>query len=157
MMLRPYSLFLLSFLLGGCLMQNLSPTEKLRDVVIELNDQSRWERLDLAIQRVHPAYRTAFRVSRADWSQRIEISEVEVLSIKRGIDKEDSAQSIVSFNWYDKNSMTAHSTKVEQIWTKVRRDYMLRSENIVAGAPELLNLSISQALSGNQTVRSEAN
>lgn len=128
----------LALALSGCLFQNVSSGERLRDAVEELNDSTRWGRMDTAIARVHPAYRRSFAREHQRWSSQIQIADVELMRIEmaRG---EDRADIVVGLSWYSYETMELRQTIVRQRW---RRDeggsYVLRSEEVLGGDPALL-------------------
>src|SRR5690606_1549595 len=129
--------FLLAFALvcsalAGCIFQNLSPTQALSDQVYHLNDESRWARLDLAVQRVAPAYRQTFVDLRRDWGRHIAIADTEVSALVLAEDME-SATSRVEINWYDQRSMQLRSTTLRQRWIKTEGGFLLAEETIIGG------------------------
>lgn len=125
--------------LGGCLLQNLAPTERLSDQVYQLNEEARWGRLDLAVRRVSPRYRPTFMTSRRGWGRRVSVADVEVSAIE--ISREsDEATSSVELSWYDLRSMTLRSTLLRQRWAKTDEGYLLDEETVVDGDADLLEL-----------------
>lgn len=124
---------------GGCIFQNMSPSERLKDAVIGLNDETRWTRLDLAIQRVEPTYRGTFSASRAKWGKQLQIADVELLDARFPEDSDD-AVSVVSVTWYALSDMTLHTTVIKQSWTRGNSSYLLVSEDVMSGHEALLEL-----------------
>ena len=113
--------FAFCFFASGCLMSNISPEERLRDAVIELNDHARWHRIDLAAQMVDGAYQDSYRATHIDWGKRVQIADTEVrrVIVNR---KNDVAQSIVLLKWYDQSSMMVVESELVQDWKRVRQD-----------------------------------
>lgn len=121
----------------GCLMQNISASERLRDAVVGLNDEARWSRMDLATQRVAPAYRSDWARAHHDWGRGIQIGDVELLDV-RLVDEGDSATSLVAVSWYRYDTMTLQRTVVRQTWKNAGREFVLMQEEVSEGDPRLL-------------------
>lgn len=140
-MLRTLSGLLLVTLLGvtvsGCLLQNMSADERLRDSVLGLNDEVRWTRLDLASMRVAPAYRAAFAETHRGWGRAIQIADMELMRVALG-EGNRTATSIVTFRWYSTSTMTLRESTVKQEWARSGNGYALTSEEVVDGDPLLL-------------------
>lgn len=125
--------WLLPWLLsGGCLLQNLSPTEQFRDSVLQFNDDLRWQRPDAAVAFVDAAYRKKFQQAHHQWGERIVIADMEVQSIKL-VGNRDKGHSVVSYSWYSQSSMTLRRTVVAQRWRKQRRAFSLAEEKVTQG------------------------
>lgn len=118
-------------------MQNLSPEVRLRDSVVELNDEARWGRMDIATQRVAPAFREQFRLSHHRWGQDIQIADTEILGVKAD-SEEGGAVSRVAVRWYDRRSMVLADTVLRQTWQKHKQSFILISEAVESGHPGLL-------------------
>lgn len=125
-------------MLAGCLFQNLSPTQGLSDQVYALNDESRWDRLDLAVQRVAPRYRAAFMGSRHQWGRRIAIADTEVSALVVAEDLA-SATSSVEISWIDQGSMELRSTVLRQRWIRTDNGFLLEDETVIGGDEALLS------------------
>jgi hypothetical protein len=126
--------------LSGCLFQNIAPSERLRDAVVGLNDEARWSRMDLATMRVAAAYRAEWTDAHREWGRRIQIGDVELLDVRIESDSE-SAVSVVAVSWYSYDTMTLQRTVLRQHWQSTGRDYVLASEEVVEGSPDLLTSS----------------
>lgn len=131
---------LAAVLLGGCLFQNIAPTERLRDAVVGLNDEARWSRMDLATMRVAAPYRTEWADAHREWGRRIQIGDVELLDVRIEPDSE-TAISVVAVSWYNYDTMMLQRTVLRQHWQSTGRDYVLASEEVVEGSPDLLTSS----------------
>jgi len=123
----------------GCIFNNVSTEETLRDAVVGLNDEVRWDRMDLATQRVAPTYRTAFSLTHHDWHEGMQIADSEIVHVQVGEDKED-AKAFIKIRWYDLRTMLVAETTLEQKWKKVGRNFVLISEEVRAGDPRLIAL-----------------
>ena len=147
---------LVSLTLSGCMLQNTSKPERLRDAVQGLNEEARWGRVDLARQRVVPKYRGLFEASRSHWGGDVKIADVEVVGMKihqsepeeqalreKGLSEEEieelpDATSRVRYAWYDERDMVLRTTVIEQNWQHSMGNYYLIEEKVVDGTETLL-------------------
>ncbi|MEM6961970.1 MAG: hypothetical protein AAF355_09740 [Myxococcota bacterium] len=123
---------------NGCLLQNVSYSEKLRDNVHELNDELRWGRMDLAVTRVAPPYRVAFADMHRPWGRTIQIADLEIQSLDFGEDRSEAA-SIVTFRWYSETTMTLRETTIRQKWERSISGYAITEVEVIEGDPSLLS------------------
>jgi hypothetical protein len=123
----------------GCIFSNVSAEETLRDAVVGLNDEVRWNRLDLATQRVAPGYRAAFRLTHLDWHEHMKIADSEIVHVQVGEDRSE-AKAYVAIRWYDERTMLLAETTLEQEWHRAGRAYVLVGEKVRNGDPRLLEL-----------------
>jgi hypothetical protein len=126
-----------SLLCGGCIFHNVGSEERLRDAVVELNDQTRWGRMDTAVERVHPAYRRAFVRSHRQWAQTIQIADVELLNVQIA-DSRERATITVALSWYSYETMELRQTVLRQRWRREGSEYFLHSEEVMGGDEALL-------------------
>jgi len=123
---------LLGAALPGCLLQNISASETLRDSVVGLNDELRWQRMDLAVGRVAPSFRDEFVHTHERWGRDVQVADTELLRVR--IDDDGGrATSVVAVRWYSMRTMTLHQSTVEQSWERAGRYFILTGENIVEG------------------------
>ena len=125
--------------LGGCLLDQNSPSTLLRDQVYGLNDEVRFARLDLASERVAPSYRQTFLRSHARWGGEVRIAEQDMAHIRLAEDS-DSATSVVTVSWYDLNTMTVRRTVIRQRWVRSGESFALAGETLLGGEEGLLDL-----------------
>src|SRR5687768_11353163 len=118
-----------TLLLGGCIFHNVGSEERLRDAVVELNDQTRWGRMDTAVARVHPAYRRAFVRSHQRWSSTIQIADVELMNVQIA-DSRERATITVALSWYSYETMELRQTVIRQRWRREGAEYFLHSEEV---------------------------
>ena len=133
----PVSYLVVALLCSGCFMQDMSPTERLRDAVIELNDHARWHRIDTASQLVAANYQPTYQYTHTNWGHRIQIADTEIKQVIIN-KKKDLAQSIVVVKWYDQQSMRVTQTELLQEWQKSGRTFLLINETIQSGQKSLL-------------------
>lgn len=124
-------------LLSGCIFGNMSSEERLRDSVIDLNDQARWARIDLALAQVAPALRNEYRATHRGWGRSVRVADTEILGVQVG---EDHAQatSTVAVRWYSTDTMTLAETTLRQKWQRAIGGYQLIEETVADGDPRLL-------------------
>lgn len=125
--------------IGGCMIQNLSPISALTDQVYAINDESRWARIDLATERVLPAYRQTFLTSHREWGHDIQIADSDTTHLTLSDDEED-AISLVTVSWYDQRTMELSQTVIRQRWTHTDNGFRLDQERVVGGNEALLDL-----------------
>ena len=130
---------LLVSLCTGCVFNNMSAEETLRDSVVGLNDECRWNRFDLAQQRVESAYRSQFRLRHHGWHRDFEIADSEIMGVEVGEGRE-RATSFVQVRWYDYATMILHDTTLKQIWKRGVNGYFLVSEEVTDGNERLLEI-----------------
>lgn len=137
--LRPSfgALALLLVTLSGCMLQNAGPTEKLRDAVNGMTDELRWNRIDLAVDRVLPTYRERFRMTRLKWGKAIQIADVEVIHMKLAEDS-DKASSILTVRWYGQAETIVRETTLQQNWVRSGKAFYLSGEKVVEGDDRLI-------------------
>ena len=131
---------LVTLLLGGCLFQNVSAEERLRDAVVGLNDEARWYRLDLAAQRVAAPFQGIFRATHYAWGRSIQIADSEIVHVEVAGEDRDQATSWVAIRWYRPNSLYLVDSTLKQEWRKVPGGYVLTAETVVDGSEDLLVL-----------------
>lgn len=125
--------------LSGCLLENLSPETRMRDAVIELNEGTRWGRMDVASGYVAPPFRPQFKLSHVRWGRDIQIADTEILGMDPHTDEEGAgAFSRVAVRWYDQSTMVLANTVIRQTWQKHKQTFLLTNESIESGHPGLL-------------------
>jgi|SRR5687767_975084 hypothetical protein len=124
-------------LLGGCIFHNVGSEERLRDAVVELNDQTRWGRMDTAVERVHPQYRREFVRSHRQWASTVHIADVELMQVQIAGSRE-RATITVALSWYSYETMELRNTVIRQRWRREGAEYFLHSEEVMGGDDSLL-------------------
>ena len=137
--------FGLLLVMSGCLLQNLSPETRLRDSVIELNEGTRWGRMDVAAGYVTPAFQNQFRLTHLRWGRDIQIADSEILEVNANTEEDGSgASSRVVVRWYDQSTMVIAQTVLQQAWQKHKQAFLLTSESVESGHPGLLAIPESR-------------
>lgn len=128
-----------SFAGSGCIFQHMSPERQLTDQAYAYNDEVRWARIDLAAQRVHPEYRTAFLASHVGWGGEIQIADTDMTNVTFS-DGQVEATTRVEISWYDQRTMEVNRTVLSQHWQMTENGFRLDGEEIVGGSDLLLIL-----------------
>ncbi len=123
----------------GCVFNNMSSEETLRDSVVGLNDEVRWNRLDLATLRVAPGFKGHFRATHYDWHRTLQIADTEVVGVEVGDDR-DHATSFVTVRWYGHDTMLLAETTLQQSWRRTLNGYLLIAEEVSEGNDRLLEV-----------------
>jgi len=111
----------------------------MRDSVIELNEGTRWARMDVASGFVDPPFRPQFKLSHMRWGRDIQIADTEILGMNPHTDEEGKgAFSRVAVRWYDENTIVLANTVIRQTWRKHKQTFLLTNESIESGHPGLL-------------------
>jgi len=111
----------------------------MRDAVIELNEGTRWGRMDVASGYVAPPFRPQFRISHLRWGQDIQIADTEIIGMSPHTDEDgEGAFSRVAVRWYDQSTMVLADTVIRQTWQKHKQTFLLTDESIESGHPGLL-------------------
>lgn len=131
-----FSILLASYLLSGCLLNNINPSQKLNERVQEYSDATRWNRLDIAMQMVTATYQEAFMRSHSGWGRSVEVADAEIVHIQVAPDG-NTATSTLAYSWYDLSAMTLARTVVRQRWD-LREGYRVMGEDVVEGEAQLL-------------------
>ncbi len=137
-LLVPLALAALS--MSGCILNNVSSQERLRDAVVGLNDEVRWNRLDLATQRVAFPHRNTFRATHHRWHRELRIADFDIMQVQTSGDESEGATSIVVVHWYDEDTMLLHETTLRQTWEKFTGGYLMVNEEVASGAEALLEI-----------------
>ena len=118
--------------ISGCMLQNLTPTERFSTSSHELNDASRWGRVDIAVAHVSPKYREEFVKTRRNWGSVLQIADHDIVRMQLAEDG-TSAQSRVRVSWYRMDTLSLKESYVEQRWERERGNFYLVEEAIAAG------------------------
>lgn len=130
---------LLSLATPGCLLANMTPETKLRDAVVGYNDECRWNRLDLAVQRVSPEERMDFYASHHQWGEDIKIADSDIVAVHTSGEDMENAMSLVQVQWYNERTMLLARTTIAQTWDgNLATGYVLVKEEVHSGNPQLL-------------------
>jgi hypothetical protein len=139
--MRPIVLCLCT-LLAGCFLDNASSGKQLTDAVTEMNKATRWGQLNLASQMVEPVYRRQFMANHAQWGERVQVADSEIVHVEMA-EGEDSAVAVIVYQWYETAAMTLNQSVVRQRWSRAGDGYALLSEAVVQGDSRLFAVAAS--------------
>lgn len=135
---------------SGCIFQNLSPTRQLTDQVYALNDETRWARVDLATERVAPAYRETFLMAHRMWGHDIQIADSDTTHVHISDDMQ-TATSLVTISWYGRSTLDLRATVLRQHWAFTGGGFALDEETVVGGDADLLDLPEAEASESDES------
>jgi hypothetical protein len=128
--------------LCACFLAGASTDKKIGDIVYNLNNQTRWGRINDAAMMVEADYRDAFLDRHRLWGSEIQLADAEVLNIQIENNAEH-ASAFVNYSWYAMKDMTLHETTLHQRWNARNSSFALSSEMVVRGDPGLLSAAVS--------------
>ncbi len=123
---------------GACEGRARSASERLRDAVIGYNDELRFGRQDLAMQRVDGTQRSAFVGGHYRWGRGIEIADYEVVNVEVMGEEVTHAVSFVTVRWIATGTMIVRETLLRQEWRKRGQSYLLIAETVIDGDASLI-------------------
>lgn len=147
--ISPLAALIAATLMSGCLLQNMSAQERLRDSVVGFNDEMRWGRQDLAIQRVAPEARAEFSARHHAWGRDIQIADSEIVNVTVGHEGEDAA-SYVTIQWYRQNSTLLATTTLRQTWERTMGSYAMTGEEVHEGEESLIENPFEEEEEGEE-------
>jgi hypothetical protein len=116
--------------LAGCPMPP-SPAARMQEAAIELNTNTRFGRMELAIERVAPAARDEFIAHRKGWGNALQLADYEMVGAR--MNDEDNAEVSVKYAWYRPDDNDLHTTIVRQKWKDTKGAWLLVAEARVDG------------------------
>jgi hypothetical protein len=117
-------------LLAGCPMPP-TPAARMQDAAIELNTNSRFGRMELAMERVAPAERDEFIAHRRGWGSALQLADYEMVGARMA--DEDNAEVSVKYAWYRPDDGDLHTTIVRQRWKDTKGAWLLVAEARIDG------------------------
>ena len=121
--------------LGGCLPQH-SSSQQLLDAARELNDATRFGRMELATGLTADAAQDGFLERHQNWGADLRVLDVQVLRCK--ILGEEQAEVLVEVAWTHMAESSLRNTTLKQSWeNRERGGWKLVRERRVAGASGL--------------------
>ena len=131
-----YSLLAFAVLtLAGCPAPQTTGA-RMQDAASELNTNTRFGRMELAIERVAPTAREEFVQHRRMWGGAVRIADYEMVGAK--LTAEEDADVTLRVAWYRADEQELKSTTVRQKWHDHKGDWLLVSESRIDGEPGLL-------------------
>lgn len=131
------SSFALPLMLIGCLGQPVGAA-KAQETAHEFNLNSRFGRMEMAAEQIHPDVREKILQHRAAWGSRVHLADVEMVGL-RPRDKDNQEVDVsVRIAWYRPSEGELKSTVLKQLWRNTKGDYRLVEEQRSDGDSGLL-------------------
>jgi hypothetical protein len=119
----PLALALLG--LAGCFAPT-SSTQKLADSAYDMNNATRFGRMDVALEHVAPKSREEFQKQHAGWSRVARIVDIDFNGIQ--VKKDGVGEVVVTLTWQRADEATTRTTSLVQQWTATRNIWTMVSE-----------------------------
>ncbi len=119
----PFALALLA--LAGCFAPT-SSTQKLADSAYDMNNATRFGRMDVALEHVDAKSREEFQKHHAGWSRVARIVDIDFNGIQ--VKKDGTGEVVVTLTWQRADESTTRTTSLVQRWTETRNTWTLLSE-----------------------------
>lgn len=128
----------LPIVVAACLGRSQMTAERLRDAVVGYNDELRFGRSDLAVQRVDGPLRAQFVGSHYRWGRTLSIADSEIVNVEAIGESFHHAISFVNVTWHPIGTTILHETMVRQEWRKEGQTFVIIAESVIDGDPMLL-------------------
>lgn len=119
---------------AGCTPPSL--TDRLTDAAINMNQATRFGRMDIALEHVGPKARDEFAKHHVDWGRTTRIVDLELVGMS--MPEKDHAEVYLTVSWQRANEGDLRVTHVTQHWKNDRGTWLMTSEERKAGDPGLL-------------------
>lgn len=136
--MRPLALSLVPLVVVGvcgCLSQ-LTGAAAAQEAAQELNVNTRFGRMQLAIEHVDGKVRDKFARSHGAWGGPVRIADSELAGVR--LAAKDQAEVFVRVAWYNVDQQELHVTTLRQTYKDHKGDWLLEKEDRVEGDPGLL-------------------
>lgn len=111
--------------LAGCIAPT-SGTQKLADSAYDMNNATRFGRMDVALEHVAPKAREEFQKQHAGWSRLARIVDIDFNGIQ--VRKDGVGEVVVTLTWQRADEATTRTTSLVQRWTETRNVWSMISE-----------------------------
>ena len=120
------SAFALALLgLAGCIAPT-SGTQKLADTAYDMNNATRFGRMDVALEHVAMKSREQFQKEHAGWMRNARIVDIDFNGIQ--VKKDGDGEVSVTLTWQRADESTTRTTSLIQRWTETRNVWTMASE-----------------------------
>ena len=119
----PLALALLG--LTGCFAPT-SSTQKLADSAYDMNNATRFGRMDVALEHVAPKSREQFQKEHAGWMRSARIVDIDFNGIQ--VKNNGDGEVVVTLTWQRADEATTRTTSLVQRWTETRNIWTMLSE-----------------------------
>ena len=123
--MKPAPLALALLGLTGCFAPT-SSTQKLADSAYDMNNATRFGRMDVALEHVAPKAREEFQRQHAGWSRLARIVDIDFNGIQ--VKKDGVGEVVVTLTWQRADEATTRTTSLVQQWTATRNIWTMISE-----------------------------
>lgn len=111
--------------LAGCFAPT-SGAQKLADSAYDMNNATRFGRMDVALEHVAMNAREAFQREHAGWNRQARIVDIDFNGIQ--VKKNGDGEVVVTLTWQRADESTTRTTSLVQRWTETRNVWTLSSE-----------------------------
>jgi hypothetical protein len=125
------------FLFMGCVSQTSGPA-RAQETSNEFNLNTRFGRMEIAIEKVAPSAREDFTKHHQGWGSRIRIADLEGAGMRMTNEAKTEADVTLRFAWYRQDEDDLRSTTIRQHWREFKGDWKLVAEERVDGDVGLL-------------------
>lgn len=121
--------------LSACIMPPTS-SQRLAESAYDLNNATRFGRMDIAVEHVKDTAREDFARRHAGWGRSVRVVDFEFGGV--GMRKDGDADVLVTVNWQRLDETTMRSTELAQRWSEKRGTWWMVSEEERSGDRGLL-------------------
>ena len=111
--------------LAGCIAPT-SGTQKLADTAYDMNNATRFGRMDVALEHVAMKSREQFQREHAGWMRNARIVDIDFNGIQ--VKKDGDGEVSVTLTWQRADESTTRTTSLIQRWTETRNVWTMASE-----------------------------
>jgi len=111
--------------LAGCIAPT-SGTQKLADTAYDMNNATRFGRMDVALEHVALKSRAQFEKEHAGWMHNARIVDIDFNGIQ--VKKDGDGEVSVTLTWQRAEESTTRTTSLIQRWTETRNVWTMASE-----------------------------
>lgn len=111
--------------LAGCFAPT-SPAQKLADSAYDMNNATRFGRMDVALEHVAAKAREDFQKTHAGWSRNARIVDIDFNGIQ--VKKDGEGEVVVTLTWQRADESTTRTTSLVQHWAESRNAWKMISE-----------------------------
>jgi hypothetical protein len=123
--MKPSALALALLGLAGCIAPT-SGTQKLADTAYDMNNATRFGRMDVALEHVAMKSREQFQREHAGWMRNARIVDIDFNGIQ--VKKDGDGEVSVTLTWQRADESTTRTTSLIQRWTETRNVWTMASE-----------------------------
>lgn len=113
------------FGLAGCIAPTSGP-QKLADTAYDMNNATRFGRMDVALEHVALKSREQFQKEHAGWMRNARIVDIDFNGIQ--VKPNGEGEVVVTLTWQRVNEATTRTTSLVQRWTETRNLWTMASE-----------------------------